>query len=387
MDDATSRTRSTSRHMATAKPAATTRRSSSGRSSKKSTEPVVSPARWAGVALVIAAIVGAIVLAMISPSDPNDVVEQQPGGVVAAPSPTPSPTVADTRVPTVQPRITIPLPSVISEVDIPVTVDLPEEDLPKRLVTLYIKRGEEIIGKQDTIKTGTSVTVQGVRLAPGENLISAVLGTPAGLGPASEPVKVTVDRNAPSLKITAPKNKSETYEDTVLVEGTSEVGANVHVKNTTNDDDKTVVVGPSGEFSVTVRLKRQLNKIEATSVDNAGVPRTEKVRVTRLDGRPTIKITAPDEIKRSSLPKTVRIVIDVSDAAGNKMEGAQVAYTLGAPDRTSLTEPDETNANGRSVWQPEIEPASATVDRLELGVVVTSPTGHPRTREHKIELK
>ncbi len=124
MDDITSRTRPTSRRMASAKASGTTKRSSSGRGARSSQQPEVSPARWAGVALVIAAIVGAIALAMISPSEQGE--PQQPGVIAEAPSPSFSSTPGDGQVPTVQPTITSPGDRTETpEVEIAVAVELP----------------------------------------------------------------------------------------------------------------------------------------------------------------------------------------------------------------------------------------------------------------------
>jgi len=356
--------------MASAKPATTSRRSSSGKSpKKKGEEPEVSPARWAGVAFVIVAIMAAIVLAVISPSDPSPA----PAEVAPEASPTPSPTALDTRVPTAQPRITNPVTGPTRELDFPVTVDLPEEELAKRWLTLYILRGEEEVGKLDKPKSGGSVTVPSVRVDPGPNELTAVLSGPGGFGPRSEPILLTVDRNAPELALTAPKNKTETYEARIVVEGTSEVGADVAITNETTGAKVKEVVGNSGTFDATVRLKRGVtNKIVASSIDGAGIKRSKTVRVTRLDGTPKIKIQDIDPVRRSDLPKKVRIVVDVKDADGKPMADARVDYLLGAQDRTTLNETLFTDADGRSVWRPIIEPSSSVADALELSVTVTS---------------
>ncbi len=359
--------------MASAKPAQTTQRSSSSKSpKKKGDEAEVSPARWAGVALVIIAIVAAIVLAMFSPSDPS----VAPAQVALEASPTPSPTVLDTRVPVAQPHITNPVAGTTKEIDFPVTVDLPEEKLAKRLLTLYILRGEDedIVGQLDKPKPGGPNTVLSVRVErQGPHELTAVLSGPGGFGPRSEPVVVTVDRNAPELAITAPKNKTETYDNKIVVEGTSEVGAEVVITNETNDFQVKEVVGNSGTFDALVRLKRgAMNKIVATSEDEAKIKQTETVRVSRLDGVPRVKIKDIDRIKRSELPRKVRVVVNVTDAKGKPMTEAQVDYLLGGPDRTTLTETDFTDADGKSVWAPMVEPSSSSADALELSVIVTS---------------
>jgi hypothetical protein len=373
--------------MATSKTAGTTQRSSSGRSSKKSEEPDVSPARWAGVALVIAAIVGAILLAVISPSNPDP--ESDPGLVAEASSPSPVPTELGGPVPVGRPVIVSPGDGTVTpEFEIEVAVDVPEDvGVPKKLLTLYIYHGDEI-DQLDKPKLGTTVTVQGVRLTAGENTLTAAFGGPGGPGPISEPVVVTLDENAPKLEITSPKKGHETYDERVLVEFTSEVGAEVQVRNEAKSFDQPLVVGPGGAGTIAVALKRGNNRIEATSIDEAGQEQTAWVRVKRLDGRPFVKLKYPETIKRSELPTEIRVVAEVKDGGGDPMRGAEVHFSLGGPDRTALSEIGTTNTNGRAVWNPTVTASSSPADALELGVVVISSlTDDQKTLDRSITLQ
>ncbi len=355
--------------MASAKPAGTTRRRSP-RSPSKGDGERISPARWAGVALVMAAIVGAIVLAMISPSEPGAVAQT---GAAAEASPIPVATAADGRLPTVQPRIVKPSAGTVAEFELPVTVEVPKEALPKGVLHLVVLRGEDIIGRTENPKTGQVVTVH-AQLVPGDNELTVALEGPGGLGPLSEPRVMTLDRDAPQLAITSPKNKYRTYDDTARVTGTSEVGAEVHVMNQANNWDQTETVGRSGEWMVTVPLKIGGNQIVATSTDSVGLDREKRIRVTRLDGKPTIKIEVrPKRVKKSELPRSVKVTVTVTDAKGKPMPEARVEYTLGGPGRTTVSEPDTTNPKGKSTWSPRIEPSSSPADEVLLGVTVTSP--------------
>ena len=369
--------------MATAKPTATTKRTSSGKRSKKDDEPEVSRARWAGVALVIAAIVGAVVLAVVSPSDPG--TTQQPGAIAVDPSPSPSPTVLDTSVPVAQPSITSPNSGVTRELYVAVTADLPEEtEVRKRNLKLYVMRGEEIVGELPKPKTGESVVVEGVSLVPGPNELTAVLKGPGGLGPASDPITVTVDRNIIELVITSPENKHKTYDDTVRVEGTSEVESLVTIHNEANGVEVPITVGSNGEFAATIRLKRTVNRISATATDDAGLPNKATIKVTRLDGRPTVKVTvAPDTLRESGLPTKIKITVQVRDADGEPMAEADVAYSLGGTGRTTATEVGTTNANGRATWNPVVSASSSLSEEVQVGVTVASPASGETTVVNK----
>jgi hypothetical protein len=379
--------------MASAKGGGTTRRSSSDRSSKKSQEPEVSPARWAGVALVIAAIVGAVFLAMISPSDSdapsqpgNQVAEVQSTGLEPSPSASASATAIDVPVPEVAPEIVIPTDGkVTGEYEFEVTVAVPDDtNVARKHLDLHVYNGGQLAKTAEKPKPGTNVKVKGIRLAPGQNSLTAVLSSPAGPGPASEPIGVILDEDIPPLEIVAPKDKHETYEDSVVVEVTSEVDASVTIHNLANDHDPEVTIGPSGSASEVIQLKRGKNRIRATSVDQAGQRQKKEVVVTRLDGRPSIKLRVPETVDP---PDEIRIVAEVTDARKKPMQDAEVHFTLTAPNQSTLDQNSITNAKGRAVWEVAISGSSSPADALEVGVTVFAPSGDKRTKTQSIALE
>ena len=365
--------------MASTKSSTTTRRASSSRKSPGKDEQEVSPARWAGVAFVITAIVAAIVLAMISPSDPGISTPGTAAGATpdaADASPTPEASVLDGEPPTAQPAIVNPLDGKsTSEVIIPVTVEVPKEDLPRDTLRLVILRGNEVLKEKTKPKTPGTFTIEGVGIDPGANELTAVLSSVGGgFGPRSEPVVIVVDEDMAGLEIIAPQNKAKTYEKTVLIEGTAPVGSDVLVVNKTNKHKVPFgIIGSGGDFTASVSLKRgATNRIEARTVDEAGVPVTAEVRVIQQDGRPKVKIKDIEPIRRASLPGEVRIVVDVTDAKGEPMPDAEVFFILSGDDRMSDDARVDTKDNGRAVWKPMIEPGSSGTTELELVVKVTS---------------
>lgn len=376
--------------MASAKGGSTTRRSSSSRTAKKNQTPEVSPARWAGVALVIAAIVGAVFLAVISPSDPDG--SEQPGAVadVAStsliPSPSPSPTEIDVSVPVVTPAIVVPQDGKqTGEYEFAVTVAVPEDrTVARKHLDLHIYNNGQIAKTFEKPRPGTDVKVEGVRLSPGDNVLTAVLSSPAGPGPTSDAITVIHDEELPVLEIVAPKNKYQTYDDRVSVEVTSEIDASVTIRNTANDHDVEVTIGPGGDASQNIRLRRGKNRIEATSVDQAGQDQKRSINVIRLDGRPTVKIKAPESVDP---PEQIRIVAEVTDDKKEPMKGAEVFFTLAASNQSTEEENATTNAKGRAVWEVQIDGSSSPADTLELGVTVISPSGEKKTQAAVIRLK
>lgn len=331
----------------------------------------VSRARWGGVSLVIAALLGTITLAVVSPSQGDR--PALPGVAGADGTPAPEATPVDGRLPVGQPRIASPKEGwVIGEWYIDVDVEVPEEPLPKRSLELVILRAGEEVKSLPRPDSSRTATVTDVPLVEGRNMLTAALRGPGGLGPESDPVTVTQDRDAPVLDVTGPRDGTETFDSEVMLTGTSEPGASVMVANATKAWDGELVVGPSGSFEVVVPLALGKNRIVASSTDSAGMERKDSISVQRKDGRPVVKITAPRRVPRAELPKDVRVVIDVSDVDGKVIEGATVSFHLGGPGWTAEDFVDETDASGRSVWQVEIAAGGSQSDPI-VSVEVIAP--------------
>jgi hypothetical protein len=386
MDDVTARTRTLGRRMASAKPAVAARRSSSLKRPTGGQEPQVSPARWAGVALVLTAILAASVLAVLSPSQPEE-ANAQPGVGTSMASPTPAPSVIDTRRPTGKPTIVSPGSGPTAEYEIAVTVDVPKDELPRKLLSLVVLRGdEELVVRSSKFKLGSRFTIKGVPLLErSDNELTVALKTEAGIGPPSAPVVVTHDPDAPALTITAPSDRAEVSTRTVTVQGTSEVGAEVTIKNESNGvGPVALTVGSSGEFEKVVQLQYGNNRIVVESRGQTSVSPPKVVRVTRVDSRPYVKVDVTP--KRISKPGPIKVVVTVTDAEGEPMAEATVAYTLRSPTSPSDTHTDVTGANGRSVWKTDVAWSSALADAIQLGVSVTSPGGDTVEQPYQIAI-
>jgi hypothetical protein len=360
--------------MATAKPVATVRRSGSSGARGGPDVPPISPARWGGVALVIAALLGAIVLAVVSPSGSTTPGLQGSTGTEAAITPAPEASPRSGPVPTARPEITAPREGgVIGEWYVDVVVAIPDEPLPRRSLELVILRQGTEAKRLTKPQPGGEVTVADVPLIEGQNVLTAALEGPGGLGPVSEPVTVMQDRDAPVLGITSPADGSQTLETTVALAGTSEAGASVTVENAAKGWDNTLRVGPSGTFEISVPLAIGRNRIVVRSTDGAGMEQRAMVVVQRKDGRPVIELSAPKRVPRDELPKRIKVVVDVADVDGKPIEGATVSYTLGGPGGWTAEDFDDvTGPDGRSTWEVELVGGGAESNPI-LGVEVVAP--------------
>jgi hypothetical protein len=294
-------------------------------------------------------------------------------GASASPAALASPT--DTRLPAVKPEILSPKEGwVIGEWYTDVSVDVPEEPLPRRLLELVILRGGEAVKSVARPKTGERTTVADVPLVAGVNVVTAALRGPGGLGPGSEPVTVTQDRDAPVLEVTAPKDGTETIEERVTVSGTSEPGSAVEVDNRAKGWEGQLTVGPSGSFEIVVPLAMGKNRIVASSTDTAGMERQDEVVVVREDGRPVITLTAPGRVRRAELPRQIRVSVVVKDVDGDAIEGATVSYGLGGPGGTTEDFSEQTDGAGRSSWLVEIGAGGSPTNPI-VSVEVIAPNG------------
>jgi hypothetical protein len=373
MDEVVSRAQAPTRRMASARTVTTVRRSGTGRGAGGGDVPPISGARWGGVALVVAALLGAIVLAVVSPSGATESDPSLPATSGSQASAAPDASPREGPIPTGHPEITAPQQgAVIGEWYADVTVAVPDEALPRRSLSLVILRQGSEAKRLARPQLGASVTVPDVPLLEGENILSAALEGPGGLGPVSEPVTITQDRDAPVLGITAPDDGTETIGTTVDLSGTSEAGASVTIENAAKGWDNTLRVGPSGTFEISVPLALGRNRIIIHSTDGAGMEQRTMVVVLRKDGRPVIKLGAPKRVARGDLPRQIRVVVDVTDTDGREIEGATVSYSLGGPGWTSEDWVDETNASGRSTWEVQLVAGASESDPI-LGVEVIAP--------------
>jgi len=326
------------------------------------------------VALVIAALLGTILLAVVSPGveEMPEVAGEIPPATSQAPATFRS---GDTRVPTTQPTITSPRDgSVEREWYVTVTVNVPQDPLPARELSLVILSDGKEVKRVEKPRRGKSADVHEVPLAAGTNVLTAALAGPGGLGPTSAPVVVHQDRDAPELAVVSPESGAETFDDEVDIEISSEPGAALVVTNNATKRDSDYTVGPTGTQTVSVRLAVGRNRINVTSTDDAGMKQDAMVVVVRKDIQPVVKLGGTKQVKRSELPKRLRVVVDVTDSEGDAVRDASVSFTLSGPGWPAQEAVDTTNDDGRAVWALDL-PASSSKDAPRVTVEVVTPQG------------
>lgn len=353
MDDAGSRTGKADRRMATWRPSVETGRRTPGdpyAAARPEGPQEVSRARWLGVGFVMLALAATVVLAATAPAAPT---------LDAGPPATPRPsTMASTgslpgsgTAPREAPGIVPPEDTATNDRDLDLRITLPELEPGPRLRLHVFRNGKKVA---DVKARDQEALVKGIRLRPGANTITAALDGPGGLGPVSAPLVMTLDTEAPSLRVSAPRDGQIVDDPSITVRGTSDPGALVTVANAARGAPFAVTPGPDGVFRVAVPLASGLNRIRVRSEDDLGNSRTADVEITRGAFQADLELRLkPASLKLERLPSQVTVTLTVTDAVGRPVDGARVIFSIGPFGQPTEVYPTSTK-DGRAVWRKTI---------------------------------
>lgn len=347
-------------------------RTPSRRGSPGADEQAVSRARWSGVALVLAALLGAITLAVISPSDPG--VGPRAGVGLDRPTPEPTAIEQDGRIPSAVPEIIGPEDGITTlEREYKLLVTVPEYELPRDAIALEVYRNGKLL--DTTLRPPPDdIEVGPIKLREGRNEITAALTSSSGPGPTSLPIVINVDKVGPDVSVVSPKENDRVFSKSITVKGTTEVGAKVTMKNATNDRERTQTVGPSGKFESSLLLEDGNNRIVIIVVDAAG-NRAPRIRrgVTRIDPKPVVKLKlSQNQLNVSALPKMLTMTATALDSTGKAIAGAEIVFLLTVTDQPSRTQSAVTNERGQARWRTEIPRAGARAGEGLVSAEVTA---------------
>jgi hypothetical protein len=373
--------------MASARTATSTRRAPariSGTSTGLAAQDAVSPARWAGVSLVVGAILSAVVLAAVSPAESGggSAPALVAGTVAASPSARAGP--SGPGVPEERPVIEAIETDVVTGEDglswtrrreLALNVTVP----PTRLRPKHLRLEALVDGRvvRSVDRPRGEMAVDGIRLEDGENAVTVRLVSGSGEGPASDPVVVGLDAVPPPVSIRAPRDNAKLTGDTITVTGESEIGARVTIENQTSGDRKVQTVGPSGLFEKVLRSTNGRNRLVVLAQDAAGNRKRETRVVTVAAIRTVPQVTVkPARVKVSSLPTKIRVRARIVDGTGAPVRGAVVTMTLGVPGgQGTQTFRLPTDRDGVAVWSPEVGKPATAGEKGTLTVVAKLPDG------------
>ena len=194
-----------------------------------------------------------------------------------------------------------------------------------------------------------------VTLEKGINDFSAIIVGPSGGSEASPTIRYVYDKSKPSIKISSPKDNAKVNRKAVEIKGTTQSRATLIARNETND------ASVSGQAAA--------DRIMITATDPAGNVGEKELRVRRGSGKLTVALGATDyRFSRRRLPDPIRLTATVTDPDGDRLEGAQVTFTLSVPGIAVITREATTDGSGRASFETTI-PKRATVGQ-GLGAVL-----------------
>ena len=204
--------------------------------------------RRIGVLVVLAALGGAIILAAGGVGGGNSAVAplvptSAPTGVAArTPRPLASP-------PTVAPQISALDDDLVNSGTIDLRVSVPEPGTTLSGLELRIYRNTRLLTSREVSKVGR-VKVKDVPLRRGANKLTAALANEGGEGPRSEVMTVSLDDQAPKIKVRTPQSGITLNDDSVTLQGKTEDGLTVIGRNSTSDTKATDVASEAGAFTI-----------------------------------------------------------------------------------------------------------------------------------------
>lgn len=212
------------------------------------------------------------------------------------------------------------------------------------------------------VTEGERFRVGGLTLRPGENRITAVLRGPDGDGPPSEPVTVVLDQEPPPIVITSPTEGQVVNGDSMQIEGTTQPGSRVRIRNVSRGRAVIARADQEGNFAGEVPIARDGNTIVLTATDPAGNQEQARVAVTKGDGVLEARLSlSATRFRLEGLPAALTMRVTVRDPDGAPVEGAAVTFSLSTPGQPTSTYEDVTVVNGTANWSSVTIPASGAL--------------------------
>lgn len=300
--------------------------------------PPLSPMRRLGVGVVVGALVVTVLLGMGGTSrpgaepDPTDVPVAASVAPDATATPRPEVTIdPDAPVPAVAPVILPPAATVLTvrKVTLPITIPSPGE--PLKGLELHVYRNGDLAMDPLRVRDLT-MNVKDIPLKRGQNRIAMALANAAGEGARSETVVITVDDRAPRIEIAEPDDGSIVNSSLATVRGRTDPGLTVTVRNPGYGATEETVADERGVFIVEIRLDKATNRLEISTVDEAGNAEKQTITVVRGDTEPEARLTlSKNELREKDLPQTINIRLEINDPDGRPLDGVAVTFTLSPP--------------------------------------------------------
>jgi hypothetical protein len=314
--------------------------------------PPLSPARRAGVVVIVGALAVSILLALGGGSTPPVAPPFTPGpGQTAGAAGSPGLPTPLAVVPAVVPVIVPPANPLLMDREWTASVTIPDPGVPLRTLELWVYRNERRVMDPIRVRSLT-MSVRKIPLKRGENRIAVSLANAGGEGQRSEAVVLTVDDEGPVIDVREPADEAVVNGQTVTVRGITEPGLEVTVTNAAVSAVQPVTSDDRGIFITEIRLGPDENQLAIEASDAAGNQTRETITVTRGDGqaKATLSIT-PHDLRLADLPTSLDVRLVLTDPDGAPVDGAAVTFSVSPPGWLSTETYDTVTVDGVARWE------------------------------------
>ena len=293
----------------------------------------------------------------------------------------PAATVAPSAVPLPDaPEFAMPTTTYTSGDTIDVSGSVPASVTGRTGYTVVVSgglRGESPTNLASVAVGGTTVfTVAQVPLKVGVNVLTARIVGPAGESPDSTSVLVVVDRKAPTVKITSPKDGATVNATTVRIVGKTQGNSKLIARNETTGQSISGSAATDGTFELKLGIGAGKNAVTVQVTDPAGNAAGKQLTVVQGKGRFSASMsTSAKRIPVGSLPSDLTFTVIVKDPDGARLPGAVVTFSVSVPGITALTKEMKTDADGRAVYRVTLPPGATPGSAIATALVSTQDYG------------
>lgn len=278
------------------------------------------------------------------------------------------------------PAIAMPSTTYTGDETIDVSGSIPASVAGRSGYTVVVSGG--LRGEQPADLAGIDVGettvffVPDIPLKAGVNVLTARIVGPAGDSPDSAAVLVVVDRKAPTVKITSPKDGVSINGPTVTITGKTQGNSDLVARNETTGQSISAGAKADGTFELKVGIGDGTNTITISVTDPAGNVATKQLKVERGSGRLSASMSASaSKVPIDSLPSDMTFTVIVKDPDGTRLKGAVVTFSVSVPGITALTKDVTTKSDGRAVYRVTIPPGATAGAALATALVATQEYG------------
>lgn len=266
-------------------------------------------------------------------------------------TPVPSATAAP---PADAPTVASPAQPYTNQTQVDLTVTVPQNAVgdPSAKVLLYLALEGLDPAPIVYVPVGTTsrMTVP-FTLTDGRNDISATLFRGDHESAPSPVVTYILDREAPKITVTSPKNGAVVDIPDVTIKGTTQPGTSLVALNAGNGTSISSLASKDGTFEFGMVLAPGTNQITITGTDPAGNTGQMTLKLLQGSKEMGVRLTASSyRISVSKHPASIQLAVVVTDPSGQPLVGASAFFTLQIPGLAPISNQLLTGPDGRAVF-------------------------------------